>query len=82
MVGALARVVAVGEEHVEVEEVAAVTVAVGVGEAVDALADVVRVVRVGEVLAVTEAEAVAGPLEELAVLREGHAGLGTEQGGA
>ncbi|MCY1421447.1 hypothetical protein D9M71_371040 [compost metagenome] len=78
VVGALARVVAVGEEYVDVEEIAAVAVAVGMAEAVDALADVVRIVRIGEVFAVAETDGVAGPLEELAVLGDG--GIGLEAG--
>ena len=61
VVGALARVAAVGQEHIEVEEIAAVTVAAGVGKTVDALAEVVGVVRVGEVLPVAEPDAVVHP---------------------
>ncbi|MNT82046.1 hypothetical protein D3C72_2217240 [compost metagenome] len=37
------------------------------GEAVDTLGELVRVVRVGELLAVAETDAVVRPLEELAV---------------
>ena len=61
MIGALARVTAVGQEHIKVEEIAAVPVAAGVGEAVNALAELVGVVRVGELLAVAKSYAVVHP---------------------
>ncbi|WP_248431428.1 hypothetical protein, partial [Escherichia coli] len=67
VVGALARVAAVGKEHIEIEEIAAVAIAVGVGEAVDALGELVRVVRVGELLAVAETDAVAHPFQRHAL---------------
>ncbi|MCY1547055.1 hypothetical protein D9M68_830880 [compost metagenome] len=82
VIGALARVAAVGEEHIQVEEVAAVTVAVSVGEAVHTLGELVRVVRVGELLAVAEADTVVHPFEDLARF-SGKAGwAGGDQSGA
>ena len=61
VIGALAWVTAVGQEDVEVEEVAAVLVTTGMGEAVDALAEFVGVVRIGELLSVAKSYAVVHP---------------------
>ncbi|MNQ77055.1 hypothetical protein D3C85_919100 [compost metagenome] len=72
MIGAFARVIAVGKERIDIEEVAAIAIAVGVGEAVDALGNVLGIVRVGELRAVAKTDAVVHPFNGIGLPHTGH----------
>ncbi|MCY1527171.1 hypothetical protein D9M68_622300 [compost metagenome] len=76
-VAVLLRVVAVGLEDVEIEEVLAMGITAGMAELIDLLLDLLRHRRFGEVLAVAEADEGVAPVHGLDA--RGHAKRASDQ---